>query len=289
MNTNFYLLICSLMILSVPVDAQDQPTSVYDYNAAFGHGFYTKNGTATRSASGKPGHAYWQNSADYKINISLDEEKKHFTGSEVITYTNNSPDELNFLWVQVDQNLFKKDSRGNAVIPLSGSRNGAKGQDFDGGYTIGNVSLGYESNRFKGSSKNRKKNSKKRISKVDAEYEISDTRMKIYLPKPLAANGGKVHINIDFSFTSPDYGSDRMGFWKPKMDAFSILLNGTRECVSMMMFRVGTPYPILAQESFIWNMEHLMCISIHPQTTLLFVQESYSTLKRCTQILNANA
>ena len=119
MNKYFYLLICSLLMLSVPVDAQEQPTSVYDYNAAFGHGFYTKNGTATRSASGKPGHAYWQNSADYKINISLDEEKKHFTGSEVITYTNNSPDELNFLWVQVDQNLFKKDSRGNAVIPLS--------------------------------------------------------------------------------------------------------------------------------------------------------------------------
>ncbi len=216
MNKYFYLLICSLLMLSVPVDAQEQPTSVYDYNAAFGHGFYTKNGTATRSASGKPGHAYWQNSADYKINISLDEEKKHFTGFEVITYTNNSPDELNFLWVQVDQNLFKKDSRGNAVIPLSGSRNGAKGQDFDGGYTIGNVSLGYESNRFKGSSKNRKKNSKKRISKVDAEYEISDTRMKIYLPKPLAANGGKVHININFSFTSPDYGSDRMGVLETK-------------------------------------------------------------------------
>ena len=216
MNKYFYLLISSVLLISTSVDAQEEPTSVYDYNAAFGHGFYTKNGTATRSASGKPGHAYWQNSADYKINISLDEEKKHFTGSEVITYTNNSPDELNFLWVQVDQNLFKKDSRGNAIIPLSGSRNGAKGQDFDGGYTIGNVSLGYESNSYKGSSKNRKKNSKKRISKVDAQYDISDTRMKIYLPKPLAANGGRVHINIDFSFTSPDYGSDRMGVLETK-------------------------------------------------------------------------
>ena len=59
-----------------------------------------------------------KNSADYKIDIRLNEDKKHFTGSEVITYTNNSPDALGFLWVQVDQNLFKKDSRGNAIIPL---------------------------------------------------------------------------------------------------------------------------------------------------------------------------
>ena len=204
------------MLLSTMLFAQEQPAPVYDYNAAFGHGFYTKNGTATRSASGKPGHAYWQNSADYKINISLNEDAKFFSGSETITYTNNSPDELDFLWVQVDQNLFKKDSRGNAIIPLSGSRNGAKGQEFDGGYDISKVSLGYEYKRQKGSSKNKRKNSKKRILEVNAEYEIHDTRMKILLPKPLAANGGKISLNIDFSFTSPDYGSDRMGVLETK-------------------------------------------------------------------------
>ena len=70
------------MLLSTSLFAQEEAVSVYDYNAAFGHGFYTKNGTATRSASGKPGHAYWQNSADYKINISLNEEAKFFSGSE---------------------------------------------------------------------------------------------------------------------------------------------------------------------------------------------------------------
>ena len=194
------------MLFSTSLTAQDE-ASVYDYNLAFGHGFYSKNGTATRSASGKPGHAYWQNSADYKINISLDEENKHFTGSEVITYTNNSPDELDFLWVQVDQNLFKKDSRGNAIIPLSGSRNGAKGQEFDGGYDIGKVSVFYDSDR------KRRKDARR---KVNVKYDIYDTRMKILLPKPLAANGGKIYINIDFSFTSPDYGSDRMGVLETK-------------------------------------------------------------------------
>ena len=196
------------MLLSISLFAQEEPASVYDYNAAFGHGFYTKNGTTTRSASGKPGHAYWQNSADYKIDIRLNEDTKHFTGSEVITYTNNSPDALGFLWVQVDQNLFKKDSRGNAIIPLSGSRNGAKGQDFDGGYDIGNVHVFYDADR-----KSRRKDARRQSA---VKYEIHDTRMKIYLPKPLAANGGKIYLNIDFSFTSPDYGSDRMGVLETK-------------------------------------------------------------------------
>ena len=195
------------MLFSTPLTAQDE-ASVYDYNLAFGHGFYSKNGTATRSASGKPGHAYWQNSADYKIDIRLNEDTKYFTGSEVITYTNNSPDELDFLWVQVDQNLFKKDSRGNAIIPLSGSRNGAKGQDFDGGYDIGNVHVFYDGDR-----KSRRKDDRRQSA---VRYEIHDTRMKILLPKPLAANGGTIYLNIDFSFTSPDYGSDRMGVLETK-------------------------------------------------------------------------
>ena len=194
------------MLFSTSLTAQDE-ASVYDYNLAFGHGFYSKNGTATRSASGKPGHAYWQNSADYKIDIRLNEDTKYFTGSEVITYTNNSPDELDFLWVQVDQNLFKKDSRGNAIIPLSGSRNGAKGQEFDGGYDIGKVSVFYDNDR------KRRKDARRQ---VNVKYDIYDTRMKILLPKPLAANGGKIYINIDFSFTSPDYGSDRMGVLETK-------------------------------------------------------------------------
>ena len=207
MNKYFSILLCGLVLMSSSLLAQEKETSNYNYNDAFGHDFYTKNGTATRSASGKPGHAYWQNSADYKIDIKLNEDTKHFTGSEVITYTNNSPDDLEFLWVQVDQNLFKKDSRGNAIIPLSGSRNGAKGQDFDGGYEIGEVSVFYDNDR------KRRKDARRQ---VNVEYDISDTRMKIYLPKPLAANGGKIYLNIDFSFTSPDYGSDRMGVLETK-------------------------------------------------------------------------
>ena len=199
--SNYFTLV--FLLLSTTVTSQNNNESIYNYNDAFGHGFYTKNGTETRSASGKPGHAYWQNSADYSIKVSLDDKNKGISGNETITYTNNSPDDLEFLWLQVDQNLFREDSRGNAIIPLNGSRNGAKGQNFDGGYYIGNVNIFYDEGK--------KSKNKKVRNKITVRYEIYDTRMKILLPKPLKSLGGKLLIDIDFSFTSPDYGSDRMG------------------------------------------------------------------------------
>ena len=107
-------------------NAQEAKTSNYNYNEAFGNNFYTKNATDTRSASGQPGAKYWQNRADYSLTATLNEQSNEIVGTEILTYTNNSPDKLGFLWMNVDQNLFKKDSRGNAVIPTKGSRNGAK-------------------------------------------------------------------------------------------------------------------------------------------------------------------
>ncbi|QIY83944.1 M1 family metallopeptidase [Chryseobacterium sp. NEB161] len=174
------------------VFAQDVPKPAapkYDYTEAFKPFFYPQTGTETRSASGQPGHKYWQNSADYQLNVSLDETKNEITGSADITYTNNSPDQLGFLWLQLDQNLFAKDSRGNAVVPLSGSRNGAHGETFDGGYKIKSV-------KYDGK---------------DVKYTITDTRMQIDLPKVLKANGGVAKLKIEYSFLSPKYGSDRMG------------------------------------------------------------------------------
>ena len=63
-----------------------------------------------RTASGYPGHGYWQNRADYTIDVKLDDDKQSIQGFETITYTNNSPDDLNYLWVQLDQNIRAKDS-----------------------------------------------------------------------------------------------------------------------------------------------------------------------------------
>jgi len=202
MNKYISILFCGLFLLSSTLFAQEKEASNYNYNDAFGHDFYTKNGTATRSASGKPGEAYWQNSADYKIDVNLNESTKEISGSETITYTNNSPDALDFLWMQLDQNLFKIDSRGKSIVPIRGSRNGDKGQNFDGGYGINTIQLIYKKGR--------------RSTEVNTTYTIVDTRMKVNLPKALEANGGTVGIKIDFSFTSPDYGSDRMGVLETK-------------------------------------------------------------------------
>ncbi|MBT5334893.1 MAG: aminopeptidase, partial [Gammaproteobacteria bacterium] len=63
-----------------------------------------------RTASGAPGFAYWQQQADYKIQVALDEDNQSIVGSEQITYTNNSPDTLNYLWLQLDQNRFAEGS-----------------------------------------------------------------------------------------------------------------------------------------------------------------------------------
>jgi len=174
-------------LFSGSVYAQEAPK--YDYVEAFKPFFYPQTGTETRSASGQPGHAYWQNSADYHMNVSLNEDKKEIAGTAEITYTNNSPDALNFLWLQLDQNLFAKDSRGNGVVPMSGSRNGAHGEELNGGYHIKSVKLDGK----------------------EVQYTITDTRMQIDLPKELKAKGGKAKIAIEYSFISPEYGSDRMG------------------------------------------------------------------------------
>ena len=193
MNFKFPTIFCAVAIFAFSTaHAQDKPK--YDYTEAFKPFFYPQTGTETRSASGQPGHKYWQNAADYNLNATLDEAKNEITATAEITYTNNSPDYLNFLWVQLDQNLFAKDSRGNAVVPLSGSRNGSHGEVFDGGYRIKSVE--YDGKPVK--------------------YTISDTRMQIDLPKELKASGGVGKIKIDYSFVSPKYGSDRMGIQDTK-------------------------------------------------------------------------
>lgn len=172
------------------VFAQDTKKSVYDHTEAFAPGFYTENGNAYRSASGKPGHAYWQNAADYDIQARLDPQTHTITGKVTIAYTNNSPDQLDFIWLQLEQNLFSPESVGQAVVPLANSRYGHAGSEFEGGYAIDKVSAG---------------------GKQDVSYNIYDTRMRIDLPKPLAAAGGKTEISLDFAYTIPEYGADRTG------------------------------------------------------------------------------
>jgi hypothetical protein len=171
--------------------------SKYNYQETFAPFFYTKNGTNTRAASGQPGFEYWQNRADYQLSANLDEANNEISGTSIVSYTNNSPDKMSFLWMHLDQNLFKDDSRGNAVIPITGSRNGAQGQIFDGGFKIKSVKILVVN---KGIS-----------TEKEVKFLITDTRMQVFLPQELNSKGGNVKIKIDFSFISPNEGSDRMG------------------------------------------------------------------------------
>jgi hypothetical protein len=170
------------------------PETKYDYHEAFNSQFYTSNGTEFRSASGQPGPAYWQNRTDYQLSAILNETTNQVTGKAVLTYTNNSPDALPFLWLFLEQNLFNKDSRGAAIVPLRGSRYDIDGEELDGGIKIKSVKLLSADGKAS-----------------DARYSVSDTRMQVWLPKELAPKTGKAKLVIEYSYTCPMMGADRTG------------------------------------------------------------------------------
>ncbi|MFM2232409.1 MAG: hypothetical protein RJB31_1110, partial [Bacteroidota bacterium] len=131
---------CSLSFSFAQV--QEKPASKYDANELFNPLFYKQYGSQTRSGNGEPGKAYWQNKADYKINAELNDQNNQVTGSVTLTYSNNSPHNLGFLWFQLDQNLFNPSSRGFAKLPVTGrSRYGNAATPFEGGYEIKSVKI----------------------------------------------------------------------------------------------------------------------------------------------------
>ena len=120
--------------------------------------------------------------------------------------------------MSLDQNLFKADSRGNAIIPLSGSRNGAAGEILDGGFKIKSVSLLITK--------------KGKLEELVPQFLINDTRLQIMLPEELKDNGGTIKLKIAYSFISPKYGSDRMGILDTKNGKiFSVAQWYPRMCV----------------------------------------------------------
>ncbi|AWG22330.1 peptidase M1 [Flavobacterium faecale] len=197
----FYAALLLASSTSWSQQAPDAPSN-FNYNEAFSSNFYSSQGTMFRSASGQPGITYWQNRADYQISAKLDDKKSEITATAVINYTNNSPDKLGFLWLHLDQNLFKSDSRGEALVPLSGSRNGSHGQVFDGGHKIKSVKA--------------ITSSKGKLTETEVKFLITDTRMQVFLPSELSAKGGAVKLKIDFSYICPDEGSDRTGVLETK-------------------------------------------------------------------------
>lgn len=151
--------------------------------------FMHRNGNVYRSASGNPGPKYWQNAADYVIEATLDDKNHTITGKITATYTNNSPEDLDFIWMYLEQNRFTENSRGTLTTPIGGNRyNG----DVKGGYQISNFSA-----KVKNSTSNK--------------YLITDTRMQVFLEEPIPAKGGKATVSMNFSYHIPVEGMDRMG------------------------------------------------------------------------------
>lgn len=209
-----------VLIAGLGLSATAQEAAKYDNRAAFDPLFAYRPGNEYRSGTGAPGPKYWQNSADYLINATLDEDANKLIGDVTITYTNNSPDALSFVWLQLDQNQFNDQSRGGKTTPIEGGRHGNMG--FEGGYTITNVTA----DKLIGNGK------KKTKSSVLQKDIVTDTRMQIRLSEPLRS-GESMSISMNFSFPIPRYGSDRMGKfdtpegtifefaqWYPRMEVY---------------------------------------------------------------------
>jgi hypothetical protein len=157
-----------------------------------------------RAADGHPGPDYWQQRADYDIVATLDTTLHTIKGHVTLAYTNNSPDTLHYVWMQLDQNLYKSGSEGSYLFP-DDTRFGDRG--FEGGYQIQNLIA----------------------NGARATSDVRGTQMRVLLPEPLAPRGGKVTIAMDYGFAVPEHGSDRMARdgplyeiaqWYPRVDVY---------------------------------------------------------------------
>ena len=164
----------------------------YDPHNFFTQGFNPPAGNAYRSANGAPGPLYWQNSASYLIHAALSEKDTAITGDVTITYTNNSPDKLDYLWLQLDQNIFDPASRSVAATPFTGDAFGVLGNK-NGGYHISGVTITYHGKSYK------------------VQPVINDTRMQLRLTNPILAKGDLIQVKLDYSFVIPANGAGRFG------------------------------------------------------------------------------
>jgi hypothetical protein len=188
MKKCFLLLLQAICICSLHAQTETN----YNPHEFFTQTFNSQPGNLFRSAKGIPGPMYWQNSADYLIHATLNEKDTSISGDVTINYTNNSPDKLDYLWLQVDQNIFKPSSRAVAATKYPGDY-------FEildavaGGYQIKNVTVNYNGKAY------------------TVEPIITDTRMQIRLQTPMRLKGDKISIKINFRFNIQMDGAGRYG------------------------------------------------------------------------------
>lgn len=157
-----------------------------------------------RLASGAPGPEYWQQRVDYAIDATLDDVERTIKAKARITYTNNSPHPLTYIWLNLEQNLFHPSSRG-ARLTTRGARFGNR-DGFEGGFNIEYVRLANPQEVTA-----RAGGRAMMASGADLPLHVHDTLGRIDLPAPIAPGGGVFVFDIAWSFNIPPYGSDRMG------------------------------------------------------------------------------
>jgi hypothetical protein len=141
-----------------------------------------------RTGSGAPGPKYWQQKADYVISVELNDDNQSISGTETITYNNNSPDVLKYLWLQVDQNILSDQNTlasagtGAVVDSAAAKSYAARVSDFKAGFNIKAV---------------------KDVAGKALPYLINNTMMRVDLPQPLKA-GEKYSFVVDWSFNIVD-------------------------------------------------------------------------------------
>lgn len=131
---------------------------------------------AIRNGAGRPGSAFWQNRADYSISARIDPASRSLRGEVTITYSNHSPDALDALWLQLDQNAYRTDSRGALTSPWPKKP--------------GNASDGYQLDAVT-------------VDGKPAHYLVDDTRLRVDLQTALPARVGKLRLQIRYHYTVP--------------------------------------------------------------------------------------
>ena len=194
--------------------------------------------SGTRSPNGAPGAGYWQQRVNYTIKAALDTAAKRVTALESIRYTNNSPDTLRFVWMQLDQNLFRPGSTGSLLFPPE-TRPGGAG--FQGGFEIERAAQCVEPAGARGrraATTGRSARARPPASEspallpgcpaVTLKTRVDDTMMYLELVRSIPPRGTAV-LEVSYAFNVPDHGADRMGRdgslyrlaqWYPRMAVY---------------------------------------------------------------------
>jgi hypothetical protein len=188
----------AVALISIPAGAQQAAAPKFDHTGVRDTSIFAPlvfpTPSASRAASGAPGAHYWQNRADYDLKATLDTASKTVTGEMVFRYTNNSPDTLSYIWMQLEQNAFRKNSLSSEVYSQGSRWNPG---NFEGGDKLTRVEQ-----VLAGSGA-----AKKRVPLTIREGE---TMMRVPLAEPLAP--GKVAtLEMAWNFVVPEHGADRMG------------------------------------------------------------------------------